>query len=150
LTPFFKKSYLSLCTDYTYKFLVNELKYYFFLLLADGDDEADVDDNDKRVKRQREALVHLRDQPSLKEGPPEGCISEQKQLPNKRHHHLSVKSAAKVKCAKTHVQSSSQQRHKQLQFLRNVHSVQTRLAATKTGTPNGQLYSDQINTGYIA
>lgn len=79
------------------------------------------------MKRQREALIRLREDSLQKD---EDNLSLNLPPPVKRHH-LSVRSA-KAKSAKqaAHVQaqsSSSQQRHRQLQFLRHVHSAQTRL-----------------------
>ena len=56
----------------------------------------------------------------------------------RQYHHLSVSSAARAnKCAKTHLvqSSSSQQRHRQLQFLRYVHTSHKRINANSEKQP---------------
>ena len=93
-------------------------------MFAEGDDEDE--EIDLRVKRQREALVRVKEEvSSLKQQPPSTEVASTT-TSNKRHH-LTVKSA-RAKCSKSYVhQSSSQQRHRQLQFLRYVHSAQKKL-----------------------
>ncbi len=70
---------------------------------------------------------------------------------SKKHHHLSVKSAkaAVASSKQTHGQSSSQQRVRQLQFLRYVHSAQKRLTehTTPSGTPTGSGPSQSSGPG---
>ena len=98
------------------------------------EDEEDTAECERRSKRQREALIRLETEDSSLGG----CDSDYD--PSKHHRpkrqHLSVNNLglSKAKCAKT--LESSQQRNRQLQFLRQVHSSHKRindLKATQQG-----------------
>lgn len=128
--------------------------YLIHLVICTAEvEEEDEEQRETRCNRQREALIQFRDEDSISEvcivvgksSPTTGVKASSEaphssstiKVPHKRHHnHLSVSSAVVsnggAKCAKTLIQStSSQQRHRQLQFLRHVHSSQRREKASE-------------------
>ena len=107
--------------------------YFTFVCLLKGDadfEDEDEEQREKRSNRQREALIC------------EDTTDTSRVSHKRQHHHLSVNSsavnpptsAASAKCPKkAALANSSQQRQRQLQFLRYVHQSHQKINAKKRG-----------------
>ena len=112
------------------------------LCIAEEDEEDTTAECERRSKRQREALIRLEADSSR-----DSDYDPSKHHRPKRQHYLSVNSLSShhhhhrhssPKCAKTLTETNpSQQRNRQLQFLRQVHSSHKRINDLKKASKEG-------------